>query len=250
MKINVDWNTLKSFVDTRNLLMQYVDIDNAYYIVAQDDFFALYTVIPKVAIAADDTDQYEFEQDYQLGANQKISKNDIDYAQLVRLKICKEGWHLYCKCVQFETSKLASVVDKKYDNTDMAHTKIKFYDANGTELTTQNEIDSSCVMTQVDFEPPYNYEIKGGELWTYADITSDIFCWLVGVPDISEELGGSVVFCNNWNPRYGKYKVVDGFTPKLLYYSAQYHTNKLRIIMRHNVGIQVKFCMVFNMFRG
>lgn len=68
--INVDWATLKSFLQQRNVSVQCVNINNSYYLWAFDGPMCVTTQISLVNPTPDGSDQQDFETNYQASSNQ------------------------------------------------------------------------------------------------------------------------------------------------------------------------------------
>lgn len=185
---------------------------------------------------------------------------DSDGSPLQRTKITTTGWHYQLHGIEFETSKLNSVYSKKIDNTDYGFSSIKFYESINeveTEITGENlnqsYLDINCIKTTLDWEPTHDLEIIGGMLKQKTIPTEDIRLWVIGVPDIPEASGGSKPFAVNMNLAFIGLEEgvkVDGRAPKYMTYNSTYHTNKLRIILRHPVGTKHKLKMIFELFKA
>jgi hypothetical protein len=96
-------------------------------------------------------------------------------------------------------------------------------------------------------------EIIGGFLKQLSAPTDDIRLWVIGVPDVAEAYGGSKPFVVNINLKYIGLEEgvrVDGRAPKYMSYSATYHTNKIRMMIRHPAGVKHKLCMIFELFKA
>lgn len=178
---------------------------------------------------------------------------DADGSPFSRIKAAPSGWSYQMCGFEFESSKLNSIIETGYDGTEEGFTTIKFYDSNDVELTTQVEIDLSCVRTEIHWEPTFDYEMIGGELRHLTQPISDIRLWVMAVPDIPEGSGGSKLFVNGINLRYigaDDQVKADGRASKRLTYNATYHTNKLCLRFRHAAGVKHKMMMVFEFFRA
>lgn len=70
--MNVSWATIKAQVDAKNLALQYIDVDNKYFLKAFDGPFELSCIIPKAETPGEE--QAEFEEDYKDDANKPIVK--------------------------------------------------------------------------------------------------------------------------------------------------------------------------------
>lgn len=182
-----------------------------------------------------------------------IPERDTEGAALSRVKITKTGWHFQLHGIEFITSKLNSLFNEDVDGNDLGFTSIKYYDNTDTELVagTQLELDNNCVKTVVDWEVSQDIEVIGGLLEQSTTPSTDVRMWVIAIPDLTVEQGGSIPFAQGGiNLRYMANAIdIDGKTPKLLPYDATYHTNKFRMIVKHDVGIQCPVHMLFKLFR-
>lgn len=249
----VMWVDIKNFANNKQVTLQYIEREKYYTVYSIDEQFAVRCTINKSDPVEEGSDQEDFEQNYKDQANTPINPTDSEGSPLVRAKITNTGWAYQLHAIEFETAKLNSVYSKKLDGTDWGFTTIKFYNNDDEELTTQLSITTNCVKTVIDWEPTFDYEIIGGLYKLESLIGSDVRLWVVGVPDIPVEYGGSKEFVTSLNLRYiGKEEGirVDGRAPKLLQYNADLHTNKLRIILTHPTGQQHKMSMIFEIFKA
>lgn len=184
---------------------------------------------------------------------------DSDGSPLQRVKVTTTGWHYQLHGIEFETSKLNSLYSKKADNTDYGFSTMKFYkDVSGSEVEitgddlNQTFLDTNCIKTIVDWEPTHDVEMLGGCLKQKTIPAQDVKLWVVGVPDISEQYGGSKPFVVNVNLVFIGLEdgvSVDGRAPKYLTYNATYHTSKIRMIFRHPAGFNHKLHMILELFK-
>lgn len=249
----VSWELIKAFVDDRDLSIQYVETDDYYELFAIDGALALNCRLIKDI--DDDTDVPDFEANYKNSGNEKVdpTARDSDGAPLNRVKITTTGWHYQLHGVELQTSQLDSLISKKPDGTNFGYATIKCYDDEDVELTTQESCDTDAVKTIINWEPTHDYEIMGGLFKQTALPGSDIRMWVIGVPDVPAGSGGSKLFAANLNLRYMGLEEgmrVDGRAPKYLTYNATYHTNKLQIIFKHNVGVKHNMHIVFELFKA
>lgn len=180
---------------------------------------------------------------------------DSDGVALARTKMTQSGWHYQMYGFEFQTATLNSVVNNDVDGSNLGHVSIKFYNNSDVELTagTQLELDLDCVKTVIDFEPPWDYEIIGGQFRQLALPGSDLRMHVVAVPDLTLEQGGSVPFVNNVNLKFvGTEDMIqtDGRTSKKLTYDAVYHTNKIRFIFEHGLLLNHKIHLMIELFRA
>lgn len=244
--IRVTWAIIKAFADDRATSIQWVDTGDRYILRCFDRNWAVECILYKT-----DDDVAEFEADYKDVGNAAPAawdNIDEDGTDIVRLKFASKGWTFHLRCIEFTTSLLSSIYNKKSDvSTDWGDATVKFYNASNVELTTQPDITAGCVKTVVDFEPTYDMEVIGGSVYIASVPSADFRIWVVAVPDVPAAYGGTKVMINGLNMRYvqsSQYRV-DGRTSKRLYYSATTHTNKFRLIISHAVGAQ--FTCMFNL---
>lgn len=243
MIIDLNWTDFKTKIFNKGKL-RYIDRES-FYICKYDDFQCSFN-------KDNETDHVDFENNYKSHANKNIENIDQDGALISRPKAAKSGWTYFMCPVEFATSTLNSAYCNKYDNTNRAIVTYKIYDSNNNEITDiLNEINA--VKTIIDIEPNYDYEIIGGQLQQYIKPNSDIRLWVVAVPDVPEQYGGSKEMVGGVNLKYidPTDKVhADGRVSKYMTYSASNHTNKLRLILRHDAGIKHDLMMVLETFKA
>lgn len=76
--IEVNWQNIKSFIDSRGLSAQYVELDSRYIIQAHDNSFSLECVLDKSP--TDSTDLNDFEANYKPSGNKKLSVRQAPFA--------------------------------------------------------------------------------------------------------------------------------------------------------------------------
>ena len=169
---------------------------------------------------------------------------DSENAQFTRLKLVPTGWTYGAIGIDLETSTLNSLHVFKNGVDDTAINKtIKFYDSNNTELTSDL---TTCVKTVITIEPTYDYYLICGQI---SKTTNHIHCDAIGVPDIPANMGGSKYFAQNLDlARFNDLKT-DGKAPKLLTYSATYHTNKFKFTFFHDAGIIEEISIILELYR-
>jgi hypothetical protein len=177
---------------------------------------------------------------------------DTDGATISRPKAAKKGWVFSLLDIEFKTAKLESLYSKQKDGTDRTGIVLKFYDINGTEITSsENEVN--CVKTVVTFEPTYDYEVIGGQLQQIDKPTTDIRVWVIAVPDVPYSMGGSREMIGGVNLKFidPTDKIyADGRVAKLMSYSSTYHSNKLEFTLKHDAGIQHDIMILLELFRA
>jgi hypothetical protein len=182
-----------------------------------------------------------------------ISPKDNDGATIIRPKAAKSGWTYHLTAPEFTTSTINSLYHKDIAGNDLNESWVKFYDVNNTELTTQGSCDTDCVKTVFTFEPAWDYEIIGGTIKTFNDITDNIRIWVVAVPDVPAIYGGSKVMAQNINLKFidsNNGIEADGRVSKFMQYSNTYHTNKVQMTVRHPAGAKEAMMMAFEVFKA
>lgn len=230
----VDWLQFKNFVDSRNTDILMVEDINHYHVYTSENALHLECDIDKSP--SDETDLTEFETNYLPSVNPKRTFFDQSGKPFARFAIATEGMILQCLTFNFKTADKDSLYCKQPDNiTNKGYHTLKMYDVNGNETQT----NSSAVLTTIDYEPPYDYEMVGGHVFQKQAPTSNIYAYLVALPDIPVESGGSHSMCGGgFNlAMIDKTYKIDGRAPKMLYFSP-YHTNKLRFYFYHEAGYQ------------
>lgn len=246
--MTTDWKYLKHIIDQKQIYPQYVEDSGSYFITLYDaGIFIGDCVINKNLNLEDKSD---FEDNYKAHSNASLANpKDSDGASYARLKLATIGSKAMLDSMEIETSKLDGLYYKNHDLTEVGFVVVKFYDINDVELTTQEELDSACVKTVVDYEPTNNFEIIGGKGVIMEIPTTDVRVWVIGAPDIPAQQGGSVPFLRGGlNMRFHKEFHHDGRVPKFMSYNPLYHTNKFRFIFRHEAGSKHRFQIELEIF--
>lgn len=249
----LEWSDYKSFVTTRGLSIQWLDDSQFYYLYAIDGALQIECLLDKNP--SDSTDLDDFEDNYKTAANTNLAQLDTDGAQIVRNKAAKKGWTFCSLPFEFETARLSDTLFSQ-DSAGNARSFItlKAYDVSNNEVTTPGLAGvnyASIVKTVIDFEPPYDYEIIGGDIRTLTSIASDMRLWLIAAPDIaaptgSKEMGGGI------NLKYlapGNVWSVDGRVTKFASYNATYHTNKIRLILKYPAGTNENLQVIVQLYK-
>jgi len=177
---------------------------------------------------------------------------DADNALLIRPKAAKAGWTYHMTAPEFKTSHIDSLYHKDVADNNLNHCIVKYYDSNNVELTTQGACDTDCVKTVLTFEPTWDYEIIGGTIKAVSSVAQDIRIWIIAVPDVPAEYGGSKVMVQGINLKFvdpDNGITADGRASKYMAYSAIYHTNKLQMIVRHPAGHKEELMIAFELFK-
>lgn len=252
--MEVTWDELKTFLDSRLLSVQWVETYSRYYLQALDGNFSIESNILKTDPAGDD--QLDFENNYKANGNQRLSQFDTDGANIVRLKAAKKGWSFLAIAPEITTSTLlGSLYCKDSIGSDVSGISCKIYDGNNTEITTAGLLNinlNTCVKTVLDIELPYDYELIGGALRINSNPAQDLRLWIVGAPDIPAIYGGSKEFASGINLKFlapDSSFEIDGRVTKYITYSNTTHSGKVRIILKHSAGLTVNMQIVMHIYR-
>ena len=248
--MNVDWGTFKAFVTARAVSIQYVLLGDTYWLKAFDGPFELSTTIFKHATPPAGGEQEDFETNFISTAN--ITYTDGEGSALNKIKMAPKGWTYQLRSIGVKTSTINSLSNNDHNGNDLGGCTLKFYKANGDEITDQGVADTDCVKTVLDIEPAYTYEVIGGWLSVQNNVTDNIKIYVIGAPDIPEYLGGSKLMVANLDARYidpSERVRLDGRTPKHMTYDATYHTSKLRLVLTHAVGVAENFQISLEIFK-
>lgn len=245
------WLIFKNFIVTRELAIQWIDLDTGYWMKAFDGSFSLECFINK------DTDEStDFETNYKALGNTRLSQFDTDGAEIVRLKAAKKGWSFQALAPEITTSTLlGSLYCKDSAGTDITGVSCKIYDGSNAEITTAGLLNANintCVKTVLDLELPYDFELIGGALRIHSNPAQDVRLWIVGAPDIPAIYGGSKEFASGINLKFlapDSSFEVDGRVTKYITYNAVNHSGKVRIILKHPAGLQVNMQVVIHLYR-
>lgn len=243
--MQVNWTQFKAFVTNHSVPYQEVNDDTGYDLEAYDG------PVYRFCQLRDSADITDYETNWQAGADTPLT--DPEGATLIRFKMAPSGWTFHAHAIEFETSVLNSLVNDKVDGTGWGDATLKFYDVNGTEITTQATADTDCVKTILEWEPLYDYEVVGGFLSAATAVIDNARCYIVAVPDIPAGSGGSKVMVNGINMKHidaSSRLTVDGRTSKRMNYNATYHTNKMQVTMNHDVGSKNKLMIVFEVYKA
>lgn len=251
--MEVAWTDFKTFVDVRFLSIQWVDINQRYWLKAYDGPFILECIIRKSESPSEE--QADFETNYKENGNKSFS--DIDGTPFQRYKASKKGWTYLAVPFEFQTSRLSDLTfQQDMSGSNRTWFNHKIYNGSDVEITTAGLLNANlntAVKTVIDFEPPFDYEIIGGNLRTVNAITADVRLWIVGAPDIPAGYGGSKEMAGGINLKYlspGQIYSVDGRVTKMLTYSASIHSGKLRLIFKYAAGTNEQMAINFEIYRA
>lgn len=243
-----DWAEFKKWLNGTYASFSYTwaEETGSYTVIAYDGSLVRIVGINKDGGA----DCLDFEAHYK--GSTTLTPSDIDGAIMIRPKAAKKGWVYALLDIEFVTAKLGSLYSKTKDGTDRAGVSMKLYDADGAEVTS-SEGEAGVVRTVVCFEPPYDYEVIGGQLQQAEKPTTDVRVWVTAVPDVPANYGGSKEMIGGANLKFvdpADKIMADGRVSKLMPYSATYHTNKLEFTLKHDAGVQHNAMILVELFRA
>lgn len=180
---------------------------------------------------------------------------DAQGRQIVRAAAGQKGWTYLGENVLIETSNLNSLDSTDYLGNTVSGMSLKFYDVNNVELTTQQDLDTSCVKTELTVSPAYDYEILGGTLRQITRPSTKVKLWTVGGilqlgANYTKEMVRNVDlrFLSpddhiDTDGRASKYmkKDIDG---------VPYQANQLKFILKHEAGIKHELLINIEYFRA
>jgi hypothetical protein len=250
----IEWYYFKQLLTSKSLYPQYIENNDIYHLKLYEGPIKLAECI--INKNQNIEDKQDFENNYKSLSNQSVlNQFDTDGAQIVRIKAAKRGWTYGAIPMEFKTAEIGSLWSKTSDGQNREGISLKFYDANGQEITEEGLLqvnETTIIRSIVDFEPPYDYEVIGGTLRVGSDIAFDCRLWIVAVPDIPANLGGSKEMAGGINLKFlapQQLMNVDGRVSKTLTYSPTLHTNKLRFIFEHQAGSKVDIHLNVELYR-
>lgn len=243
--MNLKWEDFKTFCSSRSVSMHELRLGSDYLLVAFDGPLSVQS-----KLSAESTEALDYETNFQSTAN--LSFTDSSGTPLARARVTKTGWHAQPHFIEFETSSSGSVFNQDKDLNDLGFTSIKFYDSSNVELVTQQDIDTSCVKTVIDWEPTHDYGLLGGEVRQHTATTENIRMWVTAFPDAAAFGYIPVEFIEGGaNLRYASSNpiIVDGKAQKELLYTPGVGSNKIRFTIRHPAGIKHCISVELSIFK-
>jgi len=169
---------------------------------------------------------------------------DSDGSMIVRQKIAKTGKTYHQIYFSFVTSVGSSLFQNDYLGNSMDVATLKLFKDDGAGGLVETVIDSEAVMTQVDFVPKFDYEIIGGQVRIDQKPTQNVVVYVVAVPDIPYNMGGSKpMVCGANFKFFGSNDpiIADGKAVKNMQFVTtglpDGTTNKIRFNIKHHRGV-------------
>jgi hypothetical protein len=183
---------------------------------------------------------------------------DSDGNLMVRSKASQTGWALHQRNFNFMSATLNSVDNTKQngygtiDGYSYGDVTLACYDAYGVQLTTQQDCDSSCIRTQVDFMPTFNYELISGAIDVPSTLDgSDENKWKIFVIALPGIINVEFIVNKQLKHYKGECLIIDGRAAKLLKYNDPIAgTNKLRLIFDHPPGAKGSLQISIDLYKA
>ena len=228
--MEMNWTQFKNYINETGYDILMVETDFFYSLKTSPGPEFTCEISKRVA----STDRTDFENNYKDTCNPTRHLFDTDGRPLSKKLITQEGWWLSCLIFSFQTGKYDSLHAKESDNsTNISGFTHKIYDSNNDEITS-SENETNAVKTIIEYMPPFDFDFIGAEVYQPAMPTNDIFGYMVAVPDISEESGGSKAMCKggfNFRCLGPNGFTLDGRATTRMNYNATYKTNKLQFLI-------------------
>lgn len=160
----------------------------------------------------------------------QITNTDTDGATYARTKVVFTGMTFCLRSFELRTATPGSIVNLDPSGAACAEATASFYTSEGADASLT---PADCVKTVVDFEPPFDYYIIGGQIRSKEVVLEDVRVHVVAVPDVPASMGGTKIMVQNLNLRYvgvNDKVQADGRAGKLLSHSSTYHTNKQGVV--------------------
>ena len=251
MEITKSWVDFKAIVSNKNLHLQYDEPSQKdYYNIFSMDGFILY----KCILEKGSSDASDFETNFKVISDTIAGESimrDSEGATLTKPKFTKTGWMFRMDGFTLNTSNYDSpyVYEKADGSTISGVITAKFFNAARTELVSQSSTDTDCKFSEFDWEVTHDYEIIGGACGSNS-LTNDIKSSVVAVPDIPLGSGGSIEFVRGVELKKNNagWVRMDARTPKKTVSDSVDHTNKLRFIFQHAVGVKESINCIMEIF--
>ncbi len=260
------WATIKNYVDSKNLQLQYVESDNWYHLKVADGSYIVEYNMDKDP--SDTTDLDDFEANYKANSNQPIEKLDSEGHREMKKIVSLDAFHYEPRSLDFETSKLGSLYNRKHDNggiyagTDYNDATLHFYNSSDVELVQgagesdvdfQTRLTSGCVKTVMYFTPTFRYAIRSGVLMLREEWTYDGYVWCMIAPHLPEAVGGQAPFLSGgYNMRFfpaKSYIRMDGESTFTIEQDTTYYSHRIGLVVKHTTGDQKGIQMIYELYK-
>ena len=262
------WADFKTFATARSLSIQYAPIGANIHMRLIDGGFILECVIPSDVEHADTID---FNTNFKPNGNKRQSQLDSEGAVMSRGKTTRTGWHYEPRSLDFVTSVFGSIYNRRhngagfYDGTDYGDATLHFFDSTNAELVKgstetaadyQIRLDANAIKTHVDWQSVVEIDIIGATVSVLSPPigTNHAWAWIIVAPDIPAIYGGCVPFmAGGWNLRFfdkDSKTFIDGRGVKAFPPDFVYNSNKMRVVIKHELGARIECQFVVEKFNA
>lgn len=262
--MQVEWADIKSLVSSGQTRLNFIERANEYLIIASATNVAFECFLDK-----DTPEAIEFESDFKAQWVNISQPIDSDGSLISRNKTTRTGWHFEPRSIDFTAGVAGSLYNRKHDGntidtgTDYGDASISFFDASGVAITQNGEtleqwqtrLNANCVRTQIDWQPTYDMDLIGTHvgILNAPDGIKRAYSWIIIAPDIPEFLAGSVPFLSGgWNLRHFKNSpstFLDGRGVYTMLHDPDYNSNKIRVIIKHELNSNIELQFVAEHFK-
>jgi hypothetical protein len=268
-------------IDSENVLLEEVnkmllvgekisinEIDRVYWASSSQVFDAI--ARDKIKVILSGNSVLNHVDQFSILSRENIPVKDSDGASIVRNKTTRSGWHYEPRSIDFTAGVAGSLYNRKHDGntidtgTDYGDAGLFFFDSSGVAITQggetleqwQTRLDAQCVRTQIDWQPTYEMDIIGATVGILnpPEGTDRGYVWIIIAPDIPSEYGGSVPFmAGGWNCRHFKGSpetFLDGRGVYPMAYDPIYNTNKIRVIVKHELNSRMEMQFIAEHFKA
>lgn len=184
-----------------------------------------------------------------------LTEIDSQGRQIIRTAAGKKGWTYLGLAIELETAKASSLFCKDENDNNIAGISLKYYKSDGTEITTQGDLDSYCVKTVLTIAPDHDYELMGGNIHHDTVPISDVRLWVKGgILELGSNYTKTMI--NGINMLYlgvDDHIRTDGRASKYMTKTiagVPYQGNQLQMIIKHDAGYKHKIMFVLEYFRA
>lgn len=180
-------------------------------------------------------------------------------------------WHYSPHALDFYTGVYNSLYNRTEDGgtieagTDCGDAVMKFFDADDDEIVHggyeetdeeyQERLTAGCTKTVIDFEKTNSFDVIGCTLYIEATPAQPAYMWVTVAPDIPREYGGSVPLMGRGmnlkmmgRPMYPHLFFAESC--KTIAYDPDYHSGKIRIAVKHQIGQVIGIQTIFIMYEA
>ena len=197
-----------------------------------------------------------------------IPERDLNGFAYFKNQISDRNMHYEPRALDFITSKLNSLYNRKHDNagiyegTDYGDAEALFWDSSNAQLVQgesesdvdfQTRLTSYCVKSEIYFTPDFSYAIKSGTIMVRETPDHDCYFWCMVAPHIAAEYGGQVPFLSGgYNLSFFapmSFMKMDGETTFLIVKDDTYLSHRLGVCIKHNAGYQLGIQMIYELYK-